>query len=148
MNKLGKTELANTDTRAWACKNDHGGVQMLLWDFTNNHPGDSVHNQVYYIKDLPSKSKGKLKVSISHIPAGKYTLEIYKVGYRVNDAYTGYLDMGKPKQLNRQQVDELRRHNDGSPVSTEIIEVKPNESFLKELDIRENDVYLLNLIKR
>ena len=53
--------------------------------------------------------------------------------------------MGKPKQLNKQQVEELKKHNDGSPVSTEIIEVKADESFLKELDIRENDVYLLNL---
>jgi len=148
MNKLGKIELVNTDTRSWACKSDNGGVQLLFWDFTNTHPGDSVHNQAYYIKDLPSKSKGKVKVSISHVPAGMYTLETYKVGYRVNDAYTDYLDMGKPKQLNKQQVEELKRHNDGSPVSTEVIEVKANTVFFKELDIRENDVFLLNMIKR
>jgi len=148
MNKLGKTELVNTDTRSWACKSDNGDIQLLFWDFTNTHPGDSVHNQAYYIKDLPSKSKGKLKVSISHVPAGMYTLETYKVGYRVNDAYTDYLDMGKPKQLNKQQVGELKRHNAGSPVATETIEVKPNIAFSKELDIRENDVFLLNMIKR
>ena len=147
MNKLGKTELINTDTRSWACKSDNGDIQLLFWDFTNTHPGDSVHNQAYYIKDLPSKSKGKLKVSISHVPAGMYTLETYKVGYRVNDAYTDYLDMGKPKQLNKQQVEKLKRQNDGSPVSTEVIEVKENTAFSKELDIRENDVFLLNMIK-
>lgn len=148
MNKLGKTELTNTDTRSWASKTDHGGIQLLCWDFTNTHPGDSVNNQVYYIKDLPSKSKGKVKVEIAHVPAGKYTLEIYKVGYRVNDAYTSYLDMGKPKQLNKQQVEELKRKNDGSPIVTEAIEVKPNTAFTKELDIRENDVLLLNLIMK
>jgi xylan 1,4-beta-xylosidase len=148
MNKLGKTELVNTDTRSWACKSDNGGIQLLFWDFTNTHPGDSVHNQAYYMKDLPSKPKGKVKVSISHVPAGMYTLETYKVGYRVNDAYTDYLDMGKPKQLNKQQVEELKRHNDASPVSTEVIEVKANTAFFKELDIRENDVFLLNMIKR
>jgi len=74
-------------------------------------------------------------------------LEIYKAGYRVNDAYSAYLDMGKPNQLNRQQVDDLKKQNDGSPVSAIIIEVKQNESFSKELDIRENDVFLLNLIR-
>jgi xylan 1,4-beta-xylosidase len=147
MNKLGKTELVNTDTRSWACKSDNGGVQLLCWDFTNTHPGDSVHNQKYYVKDLPSKSKGKIKINISHVPAGAYTLEIYKVGYRVNDVYTGYLDMGKPKQLNKEQVEELKRHNDGSPVSIEVIEVETNMAFSKELDIRENDVFLLNMIK-
>jgi xylan 1,4-beta-xylosidase len=148
INKLGETTLVNTDTRSWACKSNNGDIQLLLWDFTNTHPGDSVHNQVYYVKDLPSKSKGKVKVSIAHVPAGAYTLEIYKVGYRVNDVYTEYLDMGKPQQLNKQQVDELKKHNAGSPIATEKIEVKPNTAFSKELDIRENDVYLLNMIKR
>jgi xylan 1,4-beta-xylosidase len=147
MNKLGKTELKNTDTRSWATKTDNGGIQLLFWNFTNTLP-DSVNNQTYYVKDLPSKPKGKVKVSISHVPAGTYTLEIYKVGYRVNDVYTEYVDMGKPKQLNRQQVEELKSHNNGSPVDTETIEVKENTAFSKELDIRENDVILLNLVKR
>jgi len=145
MNKLGKTELKNSDTRSWATKTDNS-VQLLLWNFTNTLP-DSVNNQTYYVKDLPSKSKGKVKVSISHVPAGTYTLEVYKVGYRVNDAYTQYVDMGKPKQLNRQQVEELKNHNNGSPIVAETIEVKNGTPFLKELDIRENDVFLLNLVK-
>ena len=37
--------------------------------------------------------------------------------------------------------------NDGTPISTEIITIKSGTSFSKDLDIRENDVYLLNLIK-
>ena len=147
MNKLGKTELKNTDTRSWVTKTDNGGIQFLLWNFTNTLP-DSVNNQKYYIRDLPSKPKGKVKVNISHVPAGTYTMEIYKVGYRANDAYTEYVDMGKPKQLNRQQVDELKKHNNGSPVVVETIEIKANESFSKVLDIRENDVLLLNLVKQ
>ena len=147
MNKLGKTELKNTDTRSWATKTENGGIQLLLWNFTNTLP-DSVNNQTYYVKDLPSKSKGKVKVSMSHVPAGMYTLEIYKVGYRVNDAYTQYVDMGKPKQLNKQQVEELKKDNNGSPIATETIEVKGNTTFSKELDIRENDVFLVSLIKK
>jgi len=146
MNKLGKTELKNADTRSWATKTDNG-VQLLLWNFTNTLP-DSVNNQTYYVKDLPSKSKGKVKVNISHIPAGKYTLKIYKVGYRVNDAYTQYVDMGKPKQLNKLQVEELKKQNNGSPVSVEKINVNGNKTVEKELEIRENDVYLLKLIKQ
>jgi len=138
--------LKNTDTRSWATKTDNG-VQLLLWNFTNTLP-DSVNNQTYYVKDLPSKSMGKVKVNLSNVPAGKYTLEIYKVGYRVNDAYTEYVDMGKPQQLNRQQVENLKKHNDGSPVLTESIDVKQDGTFLKELDIRENDIFMLNLVKR
>jgi xylan 1,4-beta-xylosidase len=148
LNKLGKTELTNADSRSWASKDDDGGIQLLFWDFTNTHPGDSVHNQKYYIQDLPAKPKGKVKVNLSHVPSGKYTLEIYKVGYRVNDAHTSYIDMGRPTQLNKQQVEELKKQNDGSPVLTELIDVDDNGFFSKEFDIRENDVIMLSLAKR
>ena len=146
MNKLGGTELANTDTRSWACKNDKGDIQVLLWDYTYTLP-DSVNNQAYYIKDLPAKSKGKVKINLSKVPAGKYTMEIYKVGYRVNDAYTGYVDMGRPGQLKKQQVEKLKEEN-GSPVMTRQIEIKSNSMYTSEFNIRENDVILVNLIKR
>ncbi len=146
LNKLGNTELANTDSRSWATKDAKGDVQVLLWDFTYTLP-DSTNNQAYYVQDLPSKPKGKVKVSVSAVPEGTYALEIYKVGYHVNDAYTTYFEMGKPTQLTKQQVEEIKKFNDGSPVSTEIVNVKAGEPFTKELDLRENDVFLLNMIK-
>jgi xylan 1,4-beta-xylosidase len=64
----------------------------------------------------------------------------------VNDAYTTYLEMGKPGQLTRQQVEEIKKINDGSPVSTEIVKVQAGD-FSKELNLRENDVYLVLLNK-
>lgn len=148
INKLGETELKNTDTRSWACKNDNGDVQLLLWDFTNTHPGDSVHNQKYYIQDLPAQSKGKVKVNVSNIPAGKYRVEVYQTGYRVNDAFTTYIDMGRPNKLNRKQVEDLKKENDGSPVFTEDMTIGSDMTYTKELDIRENDVFLLKLVKQ
>lgn len=146
LNKLGGTELANTDSRSWATKDAKGDVQVLLWDFTYTLP-DSTNNQTYYVQDLPSKSKGKVKVNVSDVPEGTYALEIYQVGYYVNDAYTTYFEMGKPNQLNRQQVDEIKKINNGAPIATEIVNVKAGEGFTRELDLRENDVFMLNLVK-
>jgi xylan 1,4-beta-xylosidase len=147
LNKLGDKELVNTDSSSWACKNAKGDIQLLFWDFTNTHPGDSVNNQVYYTRNLPSNPKGKVKLEISRIPEGKYLIEIYKVGYKVNDPYTTYLSMNKPSQLTKQQVDEIKKHNDGSPISKVDVTVNGSGKFLKEFDIRENDVFFLNLIK-
>ncbi|MFB6456921.1 glycoside hydrolase [Chitinophaga sp. Hz27] len=147
MNRLGNTELVNNDSTSWVCKDSVGNIQVLAWDFTNTHPGDSVHNQDYYVRDLPAFSKGKLKVSIANVPEGNYALEIYKVGYRNNDAYTSYLSLGKPAQLNKQQVEQIKKQNDGAPVSREMVAVKAGLPFTKELDIRENDVFLLNIIR-
>ena len=147
INQLGETELINNDSSSWACKDSKGNVQVLLWDFTNTHPGDSVNNQVYYVRDLPAKAKGKVKINVSNVPDGDYTLEIYKVGYRSNDAYTTYLDMGKPNQLTKQQVEQIKKLNDGTPVSSEKVTVSKGTAFSKELDIRENDVYLMKLVR-
>jgi xylan 1,4-beta-xylosidase len=147
MNQLGNIELSNSDSSSWVCKDAHGNIQALVWDFSNTHPGDTVNNQVYYIRDLPSKSKGKLKINIAKVPEGTYSFEIYKVGYRCNDAYSTYLSMGKPEQLTRQQVEQIKKLNDGSAISKEIIAVKSGIPFTKELEIRENDVFFVNLIR-
>jgi xylan 1,4-beta-xylosidase len=81
------------------------------------------------------------------MPEGTYALELYKTGYRSNDAYTTYLSMGKPAQLSSTQVEQIKKQNDGSPVSREIVTVKNGIPFVKELEIRENDVYFVQLIR-
>lgn len=147
LNKLGETELANADSSSWVCKSGNGDLQLLFWDYTYTHPGDTVLNQMYYIRDLPSKSKGKLSVEVDNIPVGSYTLEVYKVGYRVNDPYSEYFSMGRPKQLTKQQVETLKQKSNGLPVATETVVVKADRRFRKKLDINENDVFLLNFKK-
>lgn len=79
---------------------------------------------------------------------GKYKLEIYRVGYKSNDAYSTYLAMGRPDQLSKAQVEQIKKQNDGSPLAIENIQIKNNQSFVKELDLCENDVYFLKIIKQ
>ncbi len=146
LNRLGETELVNNDATSWACKDSNGDVQLLAWDYTYTLP-DSVNNQQYFIRDLPARSKGKLKINIAGVPEGNYSLEVYKVGYRSNDAHTSYVDLGRPSQLSRQQVEQIKKLNDGSPVSSETVKIKAGSTFSRELDICENDVFFLNLIK-
>lgn len=147
LNKLGATELTTTDTRSWAAKNSKGDVELLFWDFTYTNGGEGVNNQQYYIKDLPAKAKGKTTVSVTGIPKGKYRLELYKVGYKANDAYATYSEMGKPSQLTRQQLAEIKSKNDGKPFINETVTIKADGKFTKEIDLRENDVILVNLVK-
>ncbi len=147
MNKLGNTGLKNNDSCSWACKDEKGNIQVLLWDFTNTLP-DSINNQDYYIRDLPAKSKGKVKINISEVPDGMYNLKIYKTGYRVNDPYTTYFDMGRPGQLTKEQVKKIKKLNDGSPIYSEKIELNTGVPLLKELEIRENDVFLITMTKQ
>jgi xylan 1,4-beta-xylosidase len=81
------------------------------------------------------------------VPEGNYSVEVYKVGYRSNDAYSSYFDLGRPNQLTKQQVEQIKKINAGNPVAVEIVKVKEGMPFIKEMNIRENDVYFINLIK-
>ena len=145
LNRLGPTELKNSDPSSWICADKSGGVQALVWDFTNTHPGKNVHNQVFYKQDLPSRPKNKVTLNLSHLSSGKYTLEIYKVGYRVNDAYDTYRDLGSPAQLTKAQVAEIKIKNNGAPLSNATVTVGKDGVFQQEFDLRENDVVLLTL---
>jgi hypothetical protein len=81
--------------------------------------------------DLFSKPKGKLNMNIANVPPGNYALEVYKVGYRNNDAYATYLSMGKTQQFSKQQVEQIKKQNDGSPFLKEIIAIKDGNHFQK-----------------
>ena len=88
-----------------------------------------------------------MKVQLAGLEKGSYALKISKVGYKVNDAYTDYLAMGKPSQLSKQQVNVLKEKNNGDPVFTEILTIDSDGKYNKDFQIKENDVVLVNLIK-
>ncbi len=147
LNRLGSQELKSSDAASWACKDDKGNVQVLLWDFTNTHP-DTVGNQVYYKKDLPSGPKGKVTIIYQDLPPGKYELKVYKTGYRANDPYTTYLDLKSPSQLTRHQVEMIKQKNNGAPIMQKIIDVNADKAFRESLSLRENDVFLITMNKQ
>jgi xylan 1,4-beta-xylosidase len=147
LNKLGRHELQNTDAASWACKDENGNLQLLLWDFTNTHPGDSLSNQVYYKRDLPSKPKGKVTINYKNLAVGRYDLKVYKTGYRVNDPYSTYLDLGSPGQLTKQQVATLKQKNNGEAVIHKTITINSGKSFSQSFDQKENDVLLVTVHK-
>ena len=118
-------------------------MQALFWNYTP--PQTKESNQVYFKRDQKSKEIGEVRVAFAGLPRGTYTLNIYRVGYGVNDVYTDYLKLGSPSTLTREQVRALAQRNDGRPVSTMRIEIKASAVFSRDVSMRENDVYLITL---
>ena len=79
------------------------------------------------------------------MPKGKYTMETCKVGYRVNDAYTTYRDLGAPAQLTKAQVAEIKSKNSGAPLEVRIVNIRSDKMFEQQFDLRENDAVLITL---
>ena len=145
LNRLGPTELKSSDPSSWICADDSGGVQALVWDFTNTHPGTNILDQVFYKRDLPAKPKNKVTLNLSHVPKGKYTVETYKIGYRVNDPYMTYMDLGSPAQLTKAQVAEIKSKNNGAPIDVRTVKIGRDGEFGRQFDLRENEVVMVML---
>ena len=141
-NKLGHTELENEDTDSWVCKDDQGGLQALFWDFTITHPGGEVNNQDYYNQDLPSLPTSSVSLRVANMAPGEYKVTLYEVGYRNNDAYTAYLDMGTPSQLTREQVAILKSKSTGKPSVQNTVTIGSNGVLDATFPMRQNDALL------
>ena len=120
-------------------------MQALVWDFTNTFPEKDMINQVFYKRDVPATAKNRITLDLSHLPKGKYTVETYQVGYRVNDAYATYRDLGSPAQLTQEQVAKIKSQNSGSPVAVGTVKIGRDGKFARQFDLRENDAMLVTL---
>ena len=148
LNRLGPKEVESTDPASYVTTDAAGNVQVLFWDFSITHPGKSENNQTFYKRDLPAAPKGKAKVRLTGVAPGGYTQTLYQVGYRANDAYAAYLDLGSPAQLTRAQVQRINAASDGKPIEQTSITIRSDGTFEREVALRDNDVFLLVLAKR
>jgi xylan 1,4-beta-xylosidase len=148
LNQLGDMELETSDDASWVCTDKAGGIQALVWDFSLPQPRPRINDQVYYKRDLPSVAKSVVNLDLADVPAGEYTMTIYRVGYRANDAYAAYLDLGSPNQLTKPQVAYIKSMSDGRPEKTSIVKVGADGRVRERFELRENDVCFVTLIKQ
>jgi xylan 1,4-beta-xylosidase len=144
LNQLGKSELENSDPHSWVCRDDHGGAEILFWDLT--HPTDGkIANQAYFRQPHPAPSKGAAHITLTGVPQGTYELKTWRVGYHHNDAYTAFLEMGAPPQLNRNQETALRVASAGQPDAEQLVAVTASGRFDETLPFHQNEVVLCKL---
>jgi xylan 1,4-beta-xylosidase len=104
-----------------------------------------VNDQVYFKRDLPSHPKSNVTLALSGLPAGQYTMAVYRVGYRANDAYSAYMDLGSPNQLSKPQVAYIKSMSDGRPERSSIVKVADDGLVRETLELRDNDVCFVTL---
>lgn len=146
LSKLGTTDVVDSDPQSWITKTGDGEVQVLLWDYSPDVPPQGQNDQTYYKQNRPAHEKGKVHLALSHLANGRYTRQIYRIGYGINDAYSDYLGMGAPTQLTTFQVQFLKERDNGAAVSQDILTIKDG-GYSDELPIRTNDVYLVVLTR-
>ena len=145
LNRLGDREIASSDSDSWACR-DARGAQLLFWNYTP--PVTNESDQQFFRRDQPAKDFGPVQIVVKSLPPGAYEMNIYRVGYQVNDVYTAYLKLGSPSNLSREQLRALAEQNDGRAISTERVRVTAAQRFVHDVLLRENEAYLITLERR
>ena len=146
LSRLGSTEIVNEDSASWICRDGQRQVQALFWNYSPVVPPKPQNDQTFYRQELTPSAAGTVDLNLTHLVDGTYSLQLYRIGYKINDAYTSYLQIGAPAQLTPDQTGFLKEKNDGSPSEQEVITVTGG-TFRRSFPLRSNDVDLVILTR-
>ena len=123
----------------------NSGVQALVWDF--RQPVQAVSNRPYYTKVQPTSDVEPVSLDLKGLKPGRYDVQIFRTGFRANDAYTAYLELGSPKTLSEQQVRDLQALTVDKP-ETRALTVGETGAASVAVPMRANDVVLVKVAPR
>ncbi len=140
LNAIKGQALATTDGQVFAAR-DGGKVAVLAYAW--RQPDQKVSNRPYYQRLHPTFDVEPLKLTVAGLKAGAYRLRVRRTGYRANDAYSAYIDMGLPKTLTAEQLGRLQALTTDRPEIEKVIHVKGQAAV--DLPMRANDIVLIEL---
>ncbi|WP_440965650.1 GH39 family glycosyl hydrolase [Massilia sp. GER05] len=144
MHELGDQQVQTTDKQSWVTK-DANGVQVLAWDFQTPDMGKKT-NRPFFGAVQPTKNATPLTLSLKGMKPGTYNVQVYRTGFKANDAYTAYIEMGKPKTLAADQLAKLQALTVDTP-ETRTVKVAANGTANVQVPMRANDVVLVKIAK-
>ena len=130
-----------------AYKDAKGGVQALFWDLSHPTQGGKVSNQDTFFDPHPARDKGHALFRFTGLKAGEYELRVTRIGYRAGDAYSAWLEEdGAKTDISREEIARLTRISRLRPMYRAQVAVMKGEEFQLGLDMKQNDVYFVELI--
>jgi xylan 1,4-beta-xylosidase len=130
------------DSQVFATITD-GKVAAVMWDFLQ--PDQKVSNHPFYSRIVPAMPAPDVRLSFIHFNPGYYRLKVYRTGFRANDAFSAYIDMGMPKSLSPGQLAQLNLLTRDLPETDRVIRVGGHGSSKFSIPMRSNDVVLVTL---
>jgi xylan 1,4-beta-xylosidase len=135
--------IPSTDDKVLAAV-DGDKTAIVAWDWQPPDQKESG-NSVFFRKPLPNGPAPAIKLALNHLKPGTYRLELRRTGYKANDAYTAYLEMGSPKELDADQLGRLQSLTEDRPEVTRTVSVGGNGVLNFIMPMHSNDITLLTL---
>ncbi|WP_165828676.1 GH39 family glycosyl hydrolase [Caulobacter radicis] len=135
-------ELPSTDNSVLASV-DGGKVAALVWDFTQ--PVQPTSNRSYFTKVQPAAPEPGAALSVAGLKPGRYRLRAQRTGFRANDAYTAYIELGMPKSLTPDQIGKLQALTADKPEIDRSVTVGKDGVASVDFALNQNDLVLVTL---
>jgi xylan 1,4-beta-xylosidase len=142
LNALRGNEIPVKDAQVLAAS-DGSTVAAVVWDF--QQPEQKLSNRPFYSKIVPSSPSSPVALKISNVKPGKYRLQVHRSGFRANDAYSAYIDMGAPRTLTPAQVGQLHALTKDAPETDRVVQIGKRGSIDLTVPMRSNDLTLVTL---
>lgn len=137
--------IPSSDEQSIFAKNG-GNITGVIWDF--EQPAQKVSNRSFYSKLVPSHQAAPAVVRLTHLPPNaNYHLKVYRTGYKTNDAYSAYIEMGSPKTLTNQQLSQLKRLTLDLPEGDMTVRSDSKGKLTKSIHMNSNDIVLVELTR-
>jgi xylan 1,4-beta-xylosidase len=144
LHDLGTSELPTRDGQSIAAIKGKT-VQLLAW--RNVLPEQLASNRPFFTKVRPAAKAAPLKVVVSGLAPGRYQARVRRTGYRQNDAYTAYLDMGRPMTLSADQLAKLHALTVDTPQIQTLVVGRDGKAAMR-LPMRDHDVVMVEIDRR
>jgi xylan 1,4-beta-xylosidase len=135
--------LHDGDAESWLTR-DSGNFAGLIWNYTT--PDQKESNRPYFRKLHPSTSLAPIDLTVTSLRPGAYQFIVHRTGFKANDAYSQYIEWGRPKDLTSAQIATLQQLSADTPETQISVNVGSDGTFHHEINIRTNDVVLVKLI--
>lgn len=142
LHALGGKEIVAADPYTMIAT-DGATISALIWDW--QQPEQKVSNRPFYTKPVVPTDASSARLQFRSLRSGRYRLQISRTGFRANDAYTAYLDMGSPAMLTTTQLSKLQALTRDDPELERVITVRSDGAFTLDVAMRSNDVALITL---
>ena len=144
LHALDGSSIATDDPQAMLSTKD-GNFTGVIWDF--EQPDQKVSNRPFYTRPVPSHLAAPVTLHVTHLaPNATYTLEVHRTGYHRNDAYTAYLEMGSPKDLNAEQIAKLNELTRDLAETDKVVHSGNNATIEVSIPMNSNDIVLVKLV--
>jgi xylan 1,4-beta-xylosidase len=142
LNAVRGKEIPSADTESLLAT-DGANVSALIWEWAQ--PVQNVSNRPFYTKIVPATPAPTARLVFKHLTPGKYRVQVKRTGFRANDAYSAYLDMGAPVSLSATQLGKLQELTRDAPESDRKITIGSSGEYTLQVPMRSNDIVLVLL---